>query len=80
MPGALASASLRLLVEFCSSLVSTAMALKAERCRRLMPVGNDYDFIQFFHLRSDGDILFYALAVDKPDLLFNCFIADGGYD
>ena len=43
-------------------------------------VGNDYDFIQFFHLRSDGDMLFYALAVDKPDLLFYCFIADGGYD
>ena len=38
MPGALASASLRLLVEFCSSLVSTAMALKAERFRRLMPL------------------------------------------
>ena len=72
MPGALASASLRLLVEFCSSLVSTAIAADA--------VGNDYDFVQFFHLRGDGDILFYAFAVDKPDLLFNCFIADGGYD
>lgn len=38
MPGTLASASLRFLVVFCNSLVSTATALKAERLTRLTPV------------------------------------------
>ena len=38
MPGALASASLRFLVVFCNSFVSTATALNAERLRRLTPV------------------------------------------
>ena len=38
IPGAFPSASLRFLVEFCSSFVSTAMALNAERFRRLTPL------------------------------------------
>ena len=38
MPGAFAKASLRLLVVFCISRVSTATALKAERFSRLTPL------------------------------------------
>ena len=37
IPGAFASASLRLLLEFCSSFVSSATALNAERFKRLIP-------------------------------------------
>jgi hypothetical protein len=37
IPGAFASASLKLLLEFCSSFVSSATALNAERFKRLIP-------------------------------------------
>ena len=38
MPGVLANASLRLLVEFSNSFASSATALKAERFTRLTPL------------------------------------------
>lgn len=38
IPGALVSASLRFLVVFCNSFVSTATALNADRLTRLTPV------------------------------------------
>lgn len=38
IPGALVNASLRFLVVFCNSFVSTATALNADRLTRLTPV------------------------------------------